>query len=117
MDEKTNDEVVAMLSAFEVRLESVDQLNQTLLTATSAYQIRMARQEMTIHEQNERIEDLKAGNNLLQALNTSQQASIDLMKEREQFLMALESAGVDNWQGYGYAHEILDEWKAEDATS
>ena len=117
MDEKTNDEVLAMLNAFEVRLESVDQLNQTLLAATSAYQIRMARQEMTIYEQDERIKDLKAGNNLLSALNTSQEQSIAMLNERSLMLTALESAGVDNWQGYSHAFEILDEWKEEDATS
>ena len=29
-------------------------------------------------------------------------------------LMALESAGVDNWEGYDYAMEILEEWRKED---
>lgn len=34
--------------------------------------------------------------------------------ERDRFLYALEAAGVDNWSGYGYAYEILEEWDDED---
>lgn len=30
------------------------------------------------------------------------------------FLEALRAAGVDNWEGYHYAFELLDEWAKED---
>ncbi len=30
-----------------------------------------------------------------------------------QFLDALKAAGVDNWDGYEVAHEILKEWQGE----
>ncbi len=36
------------------------------------------------------------------------------LENRERFLCALEAAGVDNWNGYGLAYEILDEWDSED---
>lgn len=29
-------------------------------------------------------------------------------------LRALEYAGVDNWSGYDYAYEVLDDWGVED---
>lgn len=29
------------------------------------------------------------------------------------FLSALQNAGVDNWEGYEYAQEILEEWENE----
>jgi len=29
------------------------------------------------------------------------------------FLAALETAGVDNWDGYEYAQEIMDNWVEE----
>lgn len=34
----------------------------------------------------------------------------DLLK-REAWLLCLEAAGVDNWQGYDYAQEMLEESK------
>ena len=33
--------------------------------------------------------------------------------ERDNFLSALEAAGVDNWDGYEQAHEILEQWQNE----
>ena len=33
------------------------------------------------------------------------------LEERDKFLSALEAAGVDNWEGYSHAHEILEENK------
>ena len=33
--------------------------------------------------------------------------------ERDSFLCALEAAGVDNWDGYEHAHEILEQWQNE----
>lgn len=35
------------------------------------------------------------------------------LQEREGFLLALESAGVDNWEGYSDAQEINEEWGNE----
>ena len=39
----------------------------------------------------------------------------DELVQRERWLSALEGAGVDNWCGYGIAHELLEEWDIEDA--
>ena len=54
---------------------------------------------------------------LLEALNKSLEESLELTKERESFLLALEATGVDNWSGYDYAHDLLKKWKKEDETS
>lgn len=32
----------------------------------------------------------------------------DALVERDRFLAALESAGVDNWNGFGMAHNIFE---------
>lgn len=37
----------------------------------------------------------------------------DDLVESYQWLCALESAGVDNWCGYDYAKEILQQWDSE----
>ena len=37
-----------------------------------------------------------------------------VLGEDVRFLNALEAAGVDNWEGYGTAQEILEEWDAEE---
>ena len=58
--------------------------------------------EMTNEEMRDRIV-------LLEVLNRSQQESIDLMKERETVLIALEATGVDNWQGYSDAMVLAKE--------
>lgn len=34
--------------------------------------------------------------------------------ESQRWLSALESAGVDNWDGYDFAKEILEEWDNDD---
>ena len=34
--------------------------------------------------------------------------------DRDQKLCALEAAGVDNWEGYEEAMNILEEWNSED---
>lgn len=94
-----NDELVMLRK----RLDAREELNGTLLVATTAYQIRMAEQEMTIYDLNKQVADM--------------QAEMVRQSDKLQFLSALESAGVDNWQGYSHAYEILDEWKEEDATS
>jgi hypothetical protein len=36
------------------------------------------------------------------------QAEYDSLKRDSDFLQALESAGVDNWEGYSYAWQILE---------
>lgn len=35
------------------------------------------------------------------------------LQEDQQMLQALQAAGVDNWDGYDYARELLDEWDVE----
>lgn len=34
--------------------------------------------------------------------------------DRVNLLEALECMGVDNWQGYGDAYELYNEWKEQD---
>lgn len=41
-------------------------------------------------------------------------SNLNNLIDRETFLCALEAAGVDNWSGYEYAYEILEEWEKED---
>lgn len=41
-------------------------------------------------------------------------SNLNNLIDRETFLCALEVAGVDNWSGYEYAYEILEEWEKED---
>ena len=38
----------------------------------------------------------------------------DILQERFKYLAALAVAGVDNWEGLSYAHEIYAEWNKED---
>lgn len=73
----TYKEVQQEIDALEIRLKGVDNLNQTLLTATTAYQIRMARQELTIMEQRREIEDLRAGKEVLLGVQFMDQEKID----------------------------------------
>ena len=40
---------------------------------------------------------------------TITKAEYDGMQERIEFLNCLEACGVDNWDGYGDAHEMMDE--------
>ena len=35
------------------------------------------------------------------------------LQERDYFLCALEAAGVDNWEGYSEAQQMLREWYGE----
>lgn len=37
----------------------------------------------------------------------------DELIEDQQFLRALEGAGVDNWDGYEMAQEMVEEWDSE----
>lgn len=39
---------------------------------------------------------------------------LDELEERERWLCALEAAGVDNWSGYEYAQEVIEEWDNEE---
>jgi len=39
---------------------------------------------------------------------------IDELKKRDKFLSALESVGVDNWDGYSMAYNIFEERDPED---
>ena len=36
------------------------------------------------------------------------------LQERDDFLCALEAAGVDNWDGYSEAQQLLREWYGEE---
>lgn len=45
---------------------------------------------------------------------TITQKEYDRLKEREDWLYALEAAGVDNWEGYDYAWEILEGEEVEE---
>ena len=33
--------------------------------------------------------------------------------DESRFLHALQAAGVDNWEGYSYAYDLLEEWDSE----
>lgn len=44
---------------------------------------------------------------------TITKAEYDSLKEDENLLLALQSAGVDNWSGYDYARELMAEWAEE----
>ena len=35
-------------------------------------------------------------------------------EDQLEWLAALEDAGVDNWTGIDYAHEVLEEWKQQE---
>jgi hypothetical protein len=35
------------------------------------------------------------------------------LQDAQAFLLALQAAGVDNWDGYDYAIDILEEWSNE----
>ena len=37
----------------------------------------------------------------------------DRLQERDDFLFALECAGVDNWEGIDQAYEFLREWRED----
>jgi hypothetical protein len=39
---------------------------------------------------------------------------LEQLREDSQKLSALDCAGVDNWEGYDHAMEILREWNGED---
>lgn len=43
------------------------------------------------------------------------QAELDRLQERDDWLNALEAAGVDNWQGWDEAKDIQAEWDEENA--
>jgi hypothetical protein len=36
------------------------------------------------------------------------------LKQAAQFLRCLEAAGVDNWEGYDYAVELIDEQESDE---
>lgn len=44
---------------------------------------------------------------------TITKAEYDSLKEDANWLSCLEAAGVDNWDGYSFAHEIRREREAE----
>lgn len=44
---------------------------------------------------------------------TITKAEYNSLKEDQDLLLALQSAGVDNWEGYSYARELQAEWAEE----
>ena len=46
---------------------------------------------------------------------TLTEAAYDELSEDSRFLCALRNAGVDNWDGYEEAQEMVKEWDEEDA--
>ena len=44
---------------------------------------------------------------------TISEEEYDRLIENERFLCALQGAGVDNWDGYSDAQDILEEWSNE----
>lgn len=45
------------------------------------------------------------------------EAEYDRLADRDRWLCALECAGVDNWDGWDAAKDMLAEWDAEDESS
>lgn len=41
-------------------------------------------------------------------LVTVEKSHYEWLQQRNEWLSALENAGVDNWSGYGYARDILN---------
>lgn len=41
-------------------------------------------------------------------------AEYNRLLQRDLMLLALEHSGVDNWDGYGDAQDLMDEWEGED---
>ena len=48
-----------------------------------------------------------------QATPEEQQQTIDRLQKDSNFLSCLEMAGVDNWDGYSHAYEMLKEYYPE----
>jgi len=44
---------------------------------------------------------------------TISKAEYERLLEDSEFLSCLEAAGVDNWEGYSYAHEMMNEGEEE----
>jgi len=45
---------------------------------------------------------------------TIKKEEFDRLWDRDQLLCALESTGVDNWDGWCDAHELVKEWNKEE---
>ncbi len=74
------------------KLVALTEQKNTLLEATNAY-----------------AEDIF----VLEGINQHLQEKIRASADDLQFLSALEAAGVDNWEGYSHAWELVKEWKEE----
>lgn len=53
------------------------------------------------------------GFELAEKLRKELEEYIEDSEDGREWLNALESAGVDNWEGYGFALEILREWRGD----
>jgi len=45
---------------------------------------------------------------------TIKKSEYDQLLIDQRWLNALEQCGVDNWDGYDYAHELIEQWESED---
>ena len=55
------------------------------------------------------VEELLEENNNLQNRIEGLHYEIAELEKRDKWLRCLETAGVDNWEGYDYAKDLLDE--------
>lgn len=62
------------------------------------------------------IDDLKKGKYMTdnEETVTISLKDYEQLMDDSQWLAALESAGVDNWEGFEFAMELLAEWNQED---
>lgn len=49
-----------------------------------------------------------------QSVVTISEKEYEGLLEKERFLEALRGCGVDNWDGYDYAIEMIEEWDKEE---
>ena len=49
----------------------------------------------------------------MEEMVTITKSEYDSLSEDSRWLSALECAGVDNWEGYGIAKDMLAEWDEE----
>ena len=81
-------DVVAEILRLEQLMVKKDELNHTLMQATTAYQIRMAGQEYEIYDKNKEIEDLRAGKELLTAI---QMRDLETLREQDEEIAKLKT--------------------------
>ena len=94
---------IGEIARLEQLMVAKDELNHTLMQATTAYQIRMAGQEFEIYDLNKEVGDLRAGKKVLQSLQASDAQEIadqkDLVKKLTIRVVDLEGE-VAEYRGY-----------------